>query len=1048
MHKIFLLILMCKSVLAEDEESDAKYIDLLPEEEKQEFLNRIARRILEGITTNDTPNESHAEIPDDQLDAQDAFVQEILKEESDNLKNDRVVSNRDSVNEKSEFGAESDQNSYNKEEHFDLTLREGRRKKRTNGDNKYNKETTTETSYDIIPVQTIYDQIENDAVKFDNKAAITLEADQKENAEEEIPLIESGISSDLVFPQNIFITESPNGPDKNESLKTTEIIDFEPNINENYTFQDYNINNENITLLPDSVSQEATYSTTNGEITWGFKQKIYESESEDKEEDQKEGTSTLNNSKINVNSQTESIKAFSSSNDVTETSKDEASTITAIINVTNSYSHKSNGSYLRSMTKFDEYEYLQTERSVTVVSKKLSNDISTSAIETVPINKTLSDVKIDSQIENLSTKIKNLSAYKLDIKTSESPAHLTSVKSNTVNIMNQGKSDENKTILRERDYYEVSQIGDNEPLHNINDDLNKVKVYKVYEVDANQPHFMSTDKSKQYNHPLYVPVYNYAPENAYFSTYNKLGPNIEDNDYIDSQERKTDEDANQSNLINTRNRFSAYNNKKIENDHKTIRNTKQTYKEQNAKRYEFIKPVTQNLVSQDIYYNPYDYADSNYYFGRILRRGKKINNEVYKSSITKNTTSTKYFPDSNEKDHPISSIHKSDTVKDHVRAIRRILYLQKLFGYVPQATDYIGRKANQYYHIGSTSITPKHNNIAIDYYFGRADSNENVKTNQDFRWNKPQLNIVPLTPNPLSFENKPEKLHLEMGSSEAKLSSATESRSQEIGELPFEKLFDSMLYVLKDKIKDESDSLLHYNWLKTTVDIQAAIRKLMDLIDQIKNGELVHPKDIELIKYTIYLFKSSQIALNKETKSTVLNKTNKQINAPRAKKRVMKFPKIIKERKFNEPIKRWKEYAALLLRDDKKSDFNSLSERKLILFNDFEDFLESLLININDLHDAIQHISVITEYKNQNWFQDLKVIYLANGSEKSLAQTILHLSLSRFLDLIEESATLGVEDDFRSFVKKNRDFVKRSTEECGFLLNVLEEMRRINALEP
>lgn len=97
------------------------------------------------------------------------------------------------------------------------------------------------------------------------------------------------------------------------------------------------------------------------------------------------------------------------------------------------------------------------------------------------------------------------------------------------------------------------------------------------------------------------------------------------------------------------------------------------------------------------------------------------------------------------------------------------------------------------------------------------------------------------------------------------------------------------------------------------------------------------------------------------------------------------------------------------------------------------------------LHDAIKHIAIITEYKNQNWFKDLKDLYLGKGNHKNLAQVLLHLGLSKLLDSIEDSSAHGVEDNFRSFVKKNREDVKKSKEECLLVLKILEELKRMEA---
>ncbi|XP_052743010.1 uncharacterized protein LOC128198974 [Bicyclus anynana] len=333
------------------------------------------------------------------------------------------------------------------------------------------------------------------------------------------------------------------------------------------------------------------------------------------------------------------------------------------------------------------------------------------------------------------------------------------------------------------------------------------------------------------------------------------------------------------------------------------------------------------------------------------------------------------------------------------------------------------------------------NHIAIDYYFGRADSNEENKIYRKIsrkrKYKYGNSNFTPLTPKPLDIKiiksEMPRKERVKINSLELEFNLDSQKTRD-----PFEKMFESLLLVLKDSIKHENDKLLKYDWLKTTVNIQAAIRKLMDLTEQLKRGEFIHPKDVELLKYIIYLFKSSKIILKKESEIRDLNKIE-NYDPERATKIVVKFPK---KRIIKQPIRLWMEYAALLLRGERKMNFGSHEDEKLSLLDDFEDFLQALLFNLNDLHDAVKHISLKTDYKNQNWLKDLKAIFFEKGNRKRLGKLILHLGLSRFLDSVENSSS-HVERDFRSFVNTNRESVVKSREECLFVLNVLEELSKV-----
>lgn len=281
--KIFLLIILCKKVLSDDDEINEKYIDLLPEEEKQEFLNRIARRILERIKSDNIPNESHADITDDQLDAQDSFVKEILKDESENFKNDmrqtdnqevdgnlqgqlkaverndqidgkallntgdlekitenqqilsdntkadKIVGPQDNDDSTANIDDRSESNDGNKDEHEDPTLLEGKRQKRKDDASNIEAEITTEISYDVIPVKTIYGQEKDDVELINELGNISVSKNIKSQVEqdgnsinrnEKIKVSESSNSSNvLLASSDLIISHAFNDTDKIDDLE-------------------------------------------------------------------------------------------------------------------------------------------------------------------------------------------------------------------------------------------------------------------------------------------------------------------------------------------------------------------------------------------------------------------------------------------------------------------------------------------------------------------------------------------------------------------------------------------------------------------------------------------------------------------------------------------------------------------------------------------------------------------------------------------------------------------------------------------------------------
>lgn len=163
MFKIILILLLTKNLrVFGNDDSFGKFIDLLPEEEKEEFLDRIARRILGGVNSeksdNSNPNKPDVEINDEQLDAHDAFVKDILREETKRYQNDKQQDG-------SEKNEEGDGDNVDENKYIDLTLRDGKVLKINSEEQQM---TTTEIPYKVIPVHTVYDD-DNDEYQTSSK---------------------------------------------------------------------------------------------------------------------------------------------------------------------------------------------------------------------------------------------------------------------------------------------------------------------------------------------------------------------------------------------------------------------------------------------------------------------------------------------------------------------------------------------------------------------------------------------------------------------------------------------------------------------------------------------------------------------------------------------------------------------------------------------------------------------------------------------------------------------------------------------------------------
>ncbi|XP_046975033.1 uncharacterized protein LOC124541206 [Vanessa cardui] len=532
--------------------------------------------------------------------------------------------------------------------------------------------------------------------------------------------------------------------------------------------------------------------------------------------------------------------------------------------------------------------------------------------------------------------------------------------------------------------------------------------YEVYEVAPEKTPFTLINNVKINEQPHYVPIYDYAPEKAYFRPYDRFGTNIESveqeysQNYNNIRENIDEENVKESIVPKKRSRFTSYN----KNDHRQfkIQNNNYPNSKGNSKMYGFMKPV--HYLPQKIYYNPYDYFDLDYnnrYNGRsILRKGE------YRSKYEQ-------FPNSDELDHPYNAIHKSETLKDHVGAIRNILYLQQMFGYVPP----INRENRKFDERSNKNIyknffdNSRSDDIGIDYYYDR----EITKTTEkSIRGNISNFKLIKKLKNKEGIRNL------------NKLNDILEDENK------FSSFFNALLNVTEDNIRFDNEALQNYDWLKSSVDIQSAVRKLLELAESLHYGEDMHPRDLELLKYSLYQFKSSQVILQDGPKKGFGRNFKKR----KQKKGIL--PKGNRNRnKMKQPLKLWKDFAKYL-----RTDNNNESEQKLTLLYDFEDFLQKVLYYLNEFHDAVKHVAMVTRFQDQDWFYDLKQIFFKSATRKGLGQVILHLGLVNLLDHLEEDAVNGSEVNFREFVENNSEAVKDTKREFVFVLRILKELNRLN----
>ncbi|CAF4832739.1 unnamed protein product [Pieris macdunnoughi] len=977
MHRILIVLILLKSVIAEDD-SDEKYIDALPEEEKREFLEKIARRIFEDYQNSNVPKVSSVNISDEALDSHTAYVQNILKEERSNTK--KAIIRRDSQDQISK-SKEDERNNSENEKYLDLTMRASKREKRRNVQNENHRNNDI-----FIPVVPLYDN--SDSHKPDKKHVQVQPINKSAVVETTTTYkpYEDNYESSPKSLRHSFIYDDSEDVDNH---KSTIIDHFEPSSRDN----NEKSSDESKSSFENNTTDDTVTSTTTVNII-NLRKTINDE------------PSLLQNPIDNETIELKSVENFSKLNESIQLVTDKV--------INNDYSEvtmkphsiafdknildiiKDNPALVRSKTVLDGSVSVKTDPNIGNSAKSViinqSEPISGSNITEEELYNTTKAVITeisDFKTENVVTVEPNTRNSSLDV-TDDNNEQLLKSKDNVLyrarKTYPQKKIEEDRTFMKN-----VNKI------HSWGSRSSENKsVYYVYEVSAERPPFVAKKSQKDNEHSHYAPVYNYSPENAYYNPYNRFGPNENDMDSEESQEQF----RNKKTIVkqNQRSRFKNINNN-FYNPYKL--NLYNILKHKNPYNIMVPQPVIPNSNN----YNPNDYIDMDYFFGRnnnYMRQGK-FNGEN--------------LPDTNESDHPYTNYHKSNTI-NYIDAVRKLLFAKQMFGYVPTVNETRQRHPktlrDNIHDIFNIDNGKDKDEISIDYYFGRQNSHEEIDkfNNQLYMYHQ----IHPMTPIPVK-RNK------------FKIKSKTNA---DIGGKEID-LVQSTYTVIKDFIKMNNDALVNYDWLRTAVDVQTALEKLYDLTEGLKASENLHTYDLELLKYVVYLYKSSDLALNDTISltslQTTLNELRKNIKAKSL------VPKINKKKKgFKSAVKMWREFATFL---------RSLMQSKKEFLNNFQSILVEVQFFLNDFHDAIKHVALITTYKSQNWYTDLKNLYFRHADRRKILTILLHLSASKLFDLIEDTKDI-LEDSFLSFVKNNKEEVDKARNEFVYILKLLSELRKIN----
>lgn len=263
-----------------------------------------------------------------------------------------------------------------------------------------------------------------------------------------------------------------------------------------------------------------------------------------------------------------------------------------------------------------------------------------------------------------------------------------------------------------------------------------------------------------------------------------------------------------------------------------------------------------------------------YYYGRAQKTPNiRSRCEIDRKEI-------KGFPDSTEEDHPYNSMHAGNNLKDHMRSMRQLLYRQKHFGYIPPP-NYTAPQPFQYKKevLRSNSKAKTHHskqtsdkNIAMDYFFGRMKENVDTETrtkemlfsqnsnkySNKFNDNKTDRKIFPQFHENHWYSKVTPAYNKDLGSpryrpklrAKKKKDTDFETIRQVLSMvdendllITLDKLLNLNLTVrtddevdlepyvsvLKDLVRNDAEALKQYDWLSTTVDIQSALVKLMDM---------------------------------------------------------------------------------------------------------------------------------------------------------------------------------------------------------------------------
>ncbi|KAL0809521.1 hypothetical protein ABMA28_011058 [Loxostege sticticalis] len=995
MYLLLLIFCTCGHISNADDISDddeGKFIDLLPKEDKDAFIETVARRLFTGVKTKDSRYKSDEEVSDETLNQHSEFVHKVLQEESDNLRRNTKIK-RTSEEKMENQGDDKNINPIkiqddDAKDHIDLTLRSKRNKR-------HGKTSVDNDNVEFIPVKTVYDD-ENDRIT-ETKSNIKLNEDGNEDTKNKSKERSGELSaaediqvrghkphlreSRLAKTEDLNLQESPKD--------ATMIVDFEP---EGSQENAKNSNESPDEPTTDTIDHRKTETTTVQEVKNSAK-------TTDHVESRYKGTVPIYESQKSDNGEGKSSKE---SIETDETTTVIIETITTAKNVEE--------------TSTKDVEEISTKN----VEETSANLAQNTTIKQKYLRDNLDDENLKKESENRTGEIEKVINNTSEINETKIVRHFDAATSKVDGVIR---------VLE-------SEVKDNEHFDSLSNDTNLTAENKNSTSTADESPFVRVKPEpapEPKEQPYYVPVYNYAPSNAYYNAYNRLGPN--DNEEITPTVYERD---NSYEHVPPKSIENIFKNFRMPDGHRIFKfNTKKKSGEKFNKKK--IIHTSNNLVLPfvvkkpkftEIYFNPDEYVDMDYYFEKADKPAFRVRN----NQRPRKRTGKSFFPDSDDEDHPYNAMAKKK-VNNHINAVRQMMFQQKEFGF--------GRP--------STSTSKPHvNETKEDIHNPTDDENQPEPDEGDFRSHripfKPKhlrardkSDYIILISNDKNRNNNPDRISSDYFFGAYHSDGTTHDRMKREGRES--KLF-TVLYVnvLQDMVKMENRALEKFDWLGSTVDILGAVRKLKYLTEHMQVRQVLDPVDIQLLNYVLYLFKISKSSLEGSSKEDTTLKNPKELQRGRLPRNKHRKKVYLSKSMLNRLWFNSRHGTPELSSSEKGSE-----ELEFLAFlDDLKNSLHGVSIVENSLHNSLKHIAIVTQYNNQQWFSNLKLLYLKNPEQKVLLEVLLHIFTSRLLELIEKSAKNGLEDGYLVYVEKEEKEVERTKEEFIFVLRLLKEIKNLN----